>query len=189
MCPNCEAQLLVKNRSGATERTITCPKCQTPISVNFAAAEAPAPLMPVPPPEPPEAPEPIQDPEPPENVEQPSRGGSGNGWLIGLLCGIIVVLAGVLVWFVLHKDTPRFDEEESVWDPAEDSYVHSASVAPSVSVEASWAASASVAASAEPYYYDYASTSVYPEASTSVASYYDYYEEVSRVPEASASVY
>lgn len=96
VCPGCGATLLVKNRSGAAERTITCPKCQTPISVNFAAAEVLVPPMPVLPPEPLEAPEPIQDPEPPENVEQPSRGGSGNRWLIGLLCGIIVVLAGVV---------------------------------------------------------------------------------------------
>lgn len=86
---------------------------------------------------------------------------------------------------MLHKDTPRFDEEESVWDP-------SASVAPSVSAEASWAASASVAvaasasvaASAEPYYYDYGSASAYPEASASGASYY---EEASRALEVSTS--
>lgn len=89
VCPGCGTTLMVKNATGVAERTITCPKCQTPINVNFAVAKLSAPT-----PIPPVAPE-----------QHKQKSGSGKAWLIGVLTGLVVVLAGVLVWFMLNKNS------------------------------------------------------------------------------------
>lgn len=106
-CPQCGATLLVKNTGGASERKVNCPKCQQPISVNFATAEPlahlapPAPVPPAPGPTPSVAP------------MQPQSSGKNKAWLIGLLSGLVVILAGVLVWFLLHKDKPKYIDDDA----------------------------------------------------------------------------
>ena len=98
-CPQCGATLLVKNTGGASERKVNCPKCQQPISVNFATAEPPVHLA-------------SPAPEPPVASEQPERGGKSKAWLIGLLSALVLALAGVLVWFLLHKDKPKYVDDD-----------------------------------------------------------------------------
>lgn len=105
-CPQCGATLLVKNTGGASERKVNCPKCQQPISVNFATAEPPAHLAP-PAPVPP-----APGPTPSVAPMQPQSSGKNKAWLIGLLSALVLALAGVLVWFLLHKDKPKYVDDD-----------------------------------------------------------------------------
>lgn len=138
VCPNCGTKLLVKNRTGARERVVNCPKCQQPITVNFAVSESPAPLAP-------------PAPEPPVASEQPERGGKSKAWLIGLLSALVLALAGVLVWFLLHKDKPKYiddDATESVSVATDDVSV---SVVSSVPEEKSKKSASAIYESSVPY--------------------------------------
>lgn len=101
-CPNCGTTLSVKNMTGGAERNIICPKCRTPINVNFAAAEPPAPLAP-----------PAPAPVPPVASEQPERNGKSKAWLIGLLSALVLALAGVLVWLLVFKNKPAPQVDDS----------------------------------------------------------------------------
>ena len=93
VCPNCKTKLLVKNTAGASVRTVSCPKCQTAINVNFAAVEPTAPTPPM------------------ASEQLNQKSGSGKAWLIGTLSGLVVVLAGLLVWFMLNKNSSNSTDQ------------------------------------------------------------------------------
>ena len=94
VCPKCDTKLLVKNVTGASERVVNCPKCQQSFTVSFVPAPQLAPSAPV--------------AEPVSSSQPQKRGGasSSKGLLIGVLSGLVVVLAGLLVWLLVLKDKP-----------------------------------------------------------------------------------
>lgn len=149
-CPNCGTTLLVKNTTGATERTINCPKCQTPIMVNFAPMNTP--------PSYPATPTPVAM----QKVQQ--SGGSSKGVLIGALSGLVVVLAGLLVWLLVFKDKPAGSPATIDKTDMSTSMPSQASV--SASAEPKWADAEFSASTATE-----ASSSVKPEASIYENSY------------------
>ena len=142
-CPQCGVTLLVKNRTGARERVVNCPKCQQPITANFAPAPlAPAATTPV---------TPVAPTESAAPAPQLQGGGLGKGLLIGVLSGLVVVLAGLLVWFLLHKDKPKYiddDVTESVSVATDDVSV---SVVSSVPEEKSKKSAPAIYESSVPY--------------------------------------
>lgn len=140
VCPKCGTKLLVKNVTGVSERMVNCPKCQQLITVNFTLATPSDPAV-VPPP----APVPSMMSQPPAScgesnvptssvqhqetssttplqsqvVHPNKRKSSNRGLLIGVLSGLVVILAGVLVWFLVFKNKPApqvddAEEKESV---------------------------------------------------------------------------
>ena len=162
MCPGCGATLLVNNTTGTSERIVCCPNCQTPIVVNFGVAiPTPPPSHILPPPPPPSAQQvsasvatpasaPVSSPAleedfPVEQEQQRQRSGRGKAWLIGLLSGFVVVLAGLLVWFLLNKDKPKYvDDDESLWVESDEIMTDAQTSASPKSDDRNWEMSASV---------------------------------------------
>lgn len=172
MCPGCGATLLVNNTTGTSKRIVSCPNCQMPIVVNFGVA------IPTPPPPPPSAQQvsasvatpasasvsspALEEDFPVEQEQQRQRSGRGKAWSIGLLSGFVVVLAGLLVWFLLNKDKPKYvDDDESLWVESDEIMTDAQTSASPKSDDRDWEMSASIAPEV--------SASVKPEVSASVA--------------------
>lgn len=153
VCPLCGATLLVKDKTGARERVVNCPRCQQPITVSFAPKDplAPAATTPV---------TPVAPTESAAPAPQLQGGGSGKGLLIGVLSGLVVVLAGLLVWFLVLKDKPsgsHLKESDKGWQSSVSAEVVSVSEAPeweNVEFSASIAPETSVSIVAEAYSYE-----------------------------------
>lgn len=94
-CPHCGTTMLVKNKKDEHELIINCPKCKMPITVSFTAQAMPA------------------QPAYSSPTRSPERSKKGSkAWLIGVLSGVVVILAGVLVWALLKRNAPRYSVEE-----------------------------------------------------------------------------
>lgn len=176
MCPGCGATLLVNNTTGTSKRIVSCPNCQASIVVSFAGEMPTPPSSHIPPPpsaqqvqasvatpaSAPVSPPTLESEFPVEPEQQKQKGGRGKAWLIGLLSGFVVVLAGLLVWFLLNKDKPKYvDDDESLWVESDEIMTDDQTSAIPMSDDRDWEMSASIAPEV--------SASVKPEASASVA--------------------
>lgn len=135
VCPNCGTKLLVKNTAGASGRTITCPRCQAPMVVSFAAAMPVSPSSRIPP-QPPAAamlqpaqasaassapdsvaPEP-ESPVPPKRSSRP-KSGSSKGWLYAIIGILAVIIAGLVIYLLSVRDAGHSAEaKEEVYSSA-----------------------------------------------------------------------
>ena len=88
-CPQCKSVLKVTNTAGSRERTVKCPKCQTPITVQFGDAPANA----------------TYQPSPSSTLTgTPQKNHKG---LIAALVAVILILAGVVIGLLVSKKLRR----------------------------------------------------------------------------------
>jgi predicted Zn finger-like uncharacterized protein len=94
-CPQCKSVLKVTNTAGSRERTVKCPKCQTPITVQFGDVPANATYQ--------ASPSSTQAKTPQKNHK----------WLIAALVAVILILAGVVIGLLVSKGAKQETKQEA----------------------------------------------------------------------------
>ena len=97
-CPQCKSVLKVTNTTGSRERTVKCPKCQTPITVQFGDVPANATYQ--------ASPSSTQAKTPQKNHK----------WLIAALVAVILILAGVVIGLLVSKGAKQETPPETQYE-------------------------------------------------------------------------
>ena len=94
-CPQCKSVLKVTNTAGSRERTVKCPKCQTPITVQFGDAPANVTYQATP------------------SSMLTGKPQTNHKWLIVALVAVILILAGVVIGLLVSKGAKQETKQEA----------------------------------------------------------------------------